>query len=552
MGVMGLSNILPSLAQSLSAPANQLPTLPESLSPQPDPSKSPQIKLPERQLAPSSIPSKLPEADVIVREIKVLGSTIFSEAELQQAVASYLGKTAKIQDLLAIRAIITDFYVSRGYLTSGAFLPVQSQDFTNGIISIQIVEGELERIEISGLSRLQENYVRSRVAEAGTSPVNIRNLESGLQLLQLNPLFSSIRAELKSGRTVGRSVLEIELKESNPWISSLTLENRESPSVGSLGLYGSLGYRNLTGLGDTLNIDVGGSEGTRKYGIRYDLPLNVKDELQFRYNYNTSRIIEKPFSSIDINSRSQALAIGYRYFISRNPNSELSLGLDFERRESRDFLLGDIPFSFSVGAENGRTVVNALRFSQEWVERTNNRVLAARSQFNLGLGTLGATVNDLGTDGRFLSWQGQFQWVQALEKDTISVFRLGTQLTSNSLLPTEQFGIGGVDTVRGYRQNLYTGDNGVVGTIEVRLPLLRNDVIGLIQVVPFIDAGNVWSNNPNSFSGFLASTGLGLRWEATSTLRARLEWATQLVSPNVSGNAAQPQSIIFSLQFTGF
>ncbi len=552
---IGLPNLLPDLsaiAQSLPTPTNQLPKLPETLSPQLDPSKPPEIKSPERQLAPSSIPSQLPEADVIVRKIKVLGSTVFSEAELQQAVTSYLGKIAKIQDLLAIRAVITDLYTSKGYLTSGAFLPVQSQDFNNGIISIQIVEGELERIEISGLSRLQENYVRSRIAEAGTTPVNIRNLESGLQLLQLNPLFSAIRAELKSGRTVGRSILQIELKESNPWISSLTLENRESPSVGSLGLYGSLGDRNLTGLGDALNIDIGGTEGTRKYGIRYDLPLNPKDELQFRYNYNTSRIIEKPFSSIGINSRSQALGVGYRHFIFRNPNSELSLGLDFEQRESRDFLLGDIPFSFSVGAENGRTVVNSLRFSQEWIERTTNQVLAARSQFNLGLGILGATVNDLGIDGRFLSWQGQFQWVQALEKDTIALIRLGTQLSSNSLLPSEQFGIGGVDTVRGYRQNLYTGDNGVVGTMEVRLPLLRNDAIGLIQVVPFIDAGTIWSNKLNSFSGLLASTGLGLRWEASNNLRARLEWAVQLVSANVSGNAAQPQSIIFSLQFTGF
>lgn len=147
-------------------------------------------------------------------------------------------------------------------------------------------------------------------------------------------------------------------------------------------------------------------------------------------------------------------------------------------------------------------MVNVLRFSQEWISRNTTQVLAARSQFNLGLGILGATVNDIGVDGRFLSWQGQFQWVQALAKDTISVVRLGTQLTNKALLPIEQFGIGGLDTVRGYRQNLYIGDSGVVGTLELRLPLLRNEAIGLIQVAPFIDVGTVWSNSPNNFSGF--------------------------------------------------
>ncbi|MBD2176420.1 ShlB/FhaC/HecB family hemolysin secretion/activation protein [Pseudanabaena sp. FACHB-1998] len=541
------------IAQAIPRPTepSNLPALPDTLpKPQPFPpfQSPPSIPPPPSQLNDSIIP----ETDVLIREIKVLGSTVFSEAELQQVVKPYLGKNATIQDLLAIRSIITDLYINSGYLTSGAFLPLQAQDFKNGIISIQVIEGELERIDINGLSRLQEDYVRSRMIPAGSRPLNIRNLEEGLQLLQLDPLFSSIQADLKAGRTVGRSVLQIELKENDPWSSSLIVDNRESPSVGSLGVYASLGYRNLTGLGDSLRIDASGTEGTRKYGIQYDLPLNAQDDLQLRYNSNNSRIVEKPFSLIDINSRSQTVAIGYRHFLFRHPTSELSLGLTLERRESNDFLFGNIPFSFSIGSENGRSVVNVLRFSQEWIGRTIDQVLAARSQFNVGLGIFDSTVNNTGTDGRFLSWQGQFQWVQALDKDAISIFRLGAQLTSQSLLPTEQFGLGGVDTIRGYRQSLYVGDSGVSSSMELRFPILRSEAIGLIQVAPFIDFGAVWNNSPNSFAGILGSTGLGLRWEINPNFRAKLEWAAQLVSTNFATNASQPQSLFFSLQITGF
>jgi hemolysin activation/secretion protein len=321
------SNGFEAIAQTIPRPTEprNLPALPDTLpKPQPaNPLKSP-ASVPPNPSQPND--STIPETDVLIREVKVLGSTVFSESALQQAVKPYLGKNAKIQDLLAIRSVITDLYTNSGYLTSGAFLPLQDQDFKNGIIAIQVIEGELERIDINGLSRLQEDYVRSRIAQAGSRPVNIRNLEEGLQLLQLDPLFSSIRAELKAGRTVGRSVLQIELKENNPWSSSLIVDNRESPSVGSLGVYASLGYRNLTSLGDSLRIDASGTEGTRKYGIQYDLPLNAQDDLQLRYNFNTSRIVEKPFSLIDINSRSQTVAIGYRHFLFRRPNSELSLG----------------------------------------------------------------------------------------------------------------------------------------------------------------------------------------------------------------------------------
>lgn len=543
------------IAQSVIKPTepNRLPQLPESLLKPKIPNLLP---LPESTPTIPSQPQptdiKEPQIKVTVRQIRVLGSTIFSEAELQESVAIYLDRAATIQDLLAIRSTITDLYTARGYLTSGAFLPAQLQDFDKGIISIQIIEGELERIDIKGLSRLQEGYVRSRLSQAGKRPVNIRNLESGLQLLQLDSLFNSVQAELKAGTSVGRSILEITLQENPSWIASATIESRESSTVGAIGLYGSIGDRNFTGLGDNFSLDLGGTEGTRRYGIQYNLPLDGQNEIQFRYNYSTSRIITPKFAAIDINSRTQSSTLGYRYFLLRQPTSEISMGLNFESRESRDFLLGNVPFSFSLGADNGRSAVNVLRFSQEWIDRSINRVLAARSQLSLGLGILGATVNDRGVDGRFLSWQGQFQWIQSLGKNTISIVRLGTQLTDKALLPIEQFGIGGPDSIRGYQQNLYVGDSGVVGTVEFRLPVLSNPAIGLLQITPFIDVGQVWSNSPNNFSGLLASAGLGLRWELGSNVRAKLEWAAQLSSINNSINSEPAQSFLFSLQISNF
>ncbi|CAN1212316.1 ShlB/FhaC/HecB family hemolysin secretion/activation protein [Tumidithrix helvetica PCC 7403] len=505
------------------------------------------------QNIPPNSPAIAQEVTVTVRKIEILGSTVFSEQELQQEVASFLGKLSTTQDLLAIRAAITDLYTRNGYLTSGAFLPVQNQDFTKGIVRVQVVEGELERIDIVGLSRLQEDYARSRLTQVGSRPVNIRSLESSLQLLQINPLFSSVKAELKAGSSVGRNVLTVQLTEANPWIGSLTLANIESPSVGDTGLYGTVATRNLTGFGDLLRIDLGGTEGTRRYGVRYELPITDQSDLLLRYDWDSSRIIEPPFSSIGINSRSQTASIGYRHFLFRDPNSELSLGLTLDLRESQTFLLDDIPFSFSVGPENGRSAVSVLRVSQAWSERTTNRVLDARSQFNFGLGIFGATVNDSGTDGRFFSWQGQFQWVQALGKDFISIVRLGTQLTDNSLLPLEQFGIGGSETVRGYRQNLGVGDSGVLGTVEFRIPLLRDRALGLVQIAPFFDIGRVWSSrNSDIPPSTLSSAGIGLHWNPHPNVRVKLEWATPLTSVNNLGSGTQTQSLNFLLQVTGF
>ena len=68
---------------------------------------------------------------------------------------------------------------------------------------------------------------------------------------------------------------------------------------------------------------------------------------------------------------------------------------------------------------------------------------------------------------------GQAQWTKALnqDRDLLFITRLTTQLSPDSLLPLEQFTLGGVGTVRGYRQNQEVGDNAVVGTIEIYVPL---------------------------------------------------------------------------------
>ena len=69
---------------------------------------------------------------------------------------------------------------------------------------------------------------------------------------------------------------------------------------------------------------------------------------------------------------------------------------------------------------------------------------------------------------------GQFQWVQRLSPRILMLAKVNTQLTPDSLLSLEKISIGGVDTVRGYRQNQLVADNGVVGGVEVRIPLTSN------------------------------------------------------------------------------
>ncbi|HEY9620826.1 MAG TPA: ShlB/FhaC/HecB family hemolysin secretion/activation protein [Crinalium sp.] len=561
--VAGLStNSIPSSIHVSDLPQTVPPIPPGSLEPErPDVRPLPETQptplvpvLPEPSSTPAPEPST-PELTVLIQKINVLGSTVFSDEEIQHVTQRFIGKQATFEDLLAIRAAITDLYTRNGYTTSGAFLP--PQDVTRGVITVQVVEGELERIEIEGLHHLRNSYVRDRIQLAAGPPVNIQQLEQALQLLQLNPLFTSIQAELTPGTTAGRSILQLTLQEALPFNATLGVDNYNSPSTGSLRGIAALEYTDLLGLGDRISAEYDITEGVDSYSVGYAIPLNAYDgTLSLNYGLGNSSIIEAPFDTFDVRSNSETVSLAYRQPLVRSPTSELALGLAVDLRRSQTFLFDDKPFSFSEGPEDGKSRVTVLRFSQDWLNRSSSRVLAARSQFSIGLDAFDATVNDTGTDARFVSWVGQFQWVQELTQNIISVVRLGAQLTPDSLLPLEQFSIGGVNTVRGYRQDQLVADNGIVGSVEVRVPVVRDfKGIGVIQLVPFFDIGTVWNNREeaaSSNSNTLASVGLGLRWDLNSNIEARLDYGIPLIDVNQESNSLQDDGLFFSFTVRPF
>ena len=427
-----------------------------------------------------------------------------------------------------------------------------NQDLSSGVVKIQIVEGELEGIELRGLRHLQTGYVRSRLKRAATTPLNQKRIEEALQLLQLDPVISRVNAELAAGSAPGRNILLVKVKEAPAFHVSIFTDNSQSPSIGSGQIGVSVSHDNLLGFGDRLSGQYGLTEGLNLYDIGYAIPVNsLNGTLSFRYDNSDSRIIEKPFQNLNIKSTIESYSLNFRQPLHRTPTSEFALGLSLDLRRNQTFILGKIPFSFSEGAQNGRSNVTVLRFSQDWVQRGAKRVLAARSQFSVGIDGIDATINNTGTDGRFFAWLGQFQWVQQFSPRTLLLARLNGQLSGDSLLTIEKFSVGGLDTVRGYRQNQLVTDNGITGSVELRFSPISN--YSAFQLAPFADVGTAWNNrgaNPNPNT--LASLGLGLIWQPSRDLNLRLDYGIPLVDARQRGNTLQDSGLYFSLRYQPF
>lgn len=368
-------------------PNTGLPPLPDIPSPEEE-SLPPQDTIPEEEPAvPEEIlPSEQPEVtDVLdlescpalatttelsflANEINVVGNTVL-QAEIDQQVACYLGQEIRLSDLFNLRSRITKLYLENGYITSGAFVP-NNQELTGGVVQIQVIEGEIEDIQINGLTRLRQGYVRDRLARATSTPLNQQNLEQGLQLLQIDTALERVNAELTAGNGPGKSLLILDLLEADTFELSLGTDNYRSPSIGSEGANIGLTIRHPLGVGDALSAGYSITEGLDLYDVSYAIPVNSKNgTLRFRVSNSDSRIVQDDFRDVDIRSETTTLSAGFRQPIVQTPAEEFALGLDFDWKRSESFILDDIPFSFSLGPEEGKSQISALRFYQDWVDR---------------------------------------------------------------------------------------------------------------------------------------------------------------------------------------
>ncbi len=311
---------------------------------------------------------------------------------------------------------------------------------------------------------------------------------------------------------------------------------------------------NLFGKGDSFLVSYGNTDGSDTWDLDYTIPLGPHNtSLAIDYSVTDSRIIEDAFDALDIRSDSTNLAFTLRQPMIETPTEELALALELDyRRSESTFQFGDtrLPLLTS-GSDDGVTRIAAVRFSQEWTQREAREVLALRSQLSLGTDWFDATRNSGDRpDGQFLSWQGQAQWVKALDRDSLFLARLTGQLSDGPLLSLEQFRLGGQGSVRGYRQDQTTTDNGVFASVEMRLPLFEVPSLdSTVQIAPFVDYGMGWNNggradpDPNH----LLSIGTGLLWQTSDRITARLDFGIPLIDPGDEGNSLQEAGILFSI-----
>jgi hemolysin activation/secretion protein len=508
-----------------------------------------------------------PQPSVFVKRFFFRGNSVFSDRRLARELAPFTGREITADELEAARVSVTKLYVDAGYINSGAVLP--DQDPGDGTIEMDVVEGRIAEVDLSGNRWYRSWWLRHVMRRAAGTPANFNKLRTGLQLMRQNGSLSRINAELKPGAAPGEGILHVSVADEQPFRLGFEISNKRPISTGEgMGEF-TFSDLNLTGHGDPLELRWNAFRWTTEGDFddrgfddvsgSYEFPVSPwGTTLRVLAGRNESSVIDETFAALGITSRTEELSFTLRQPLIETLRNTVVISLGADRRHSETFLLGR-PFTLSPGSVDGEADVFAVRAAIEWLNRSQVHVFSFRSTFSWGLDEFGATrgggasggVSSFGAttgdvpDGKFFAWLGQAQyvrrifdtpewrkkpespWVNSL-RESLLVLRANAQISDEPLLSLEQYSLGGVNSVRGYRENQLLRDNGVFGSIEWRWPVwLRADKTPILTLAPFFDVGTAWNtvgDTGDDANETIASAGIGVLLNVNKHFQASIYW----------------------------
>ncbi len=478
-----------------------------------------------------------------VDRITFRGATVLLE-ELRAMASEVEGKDVDMLALYRLRQDAEALYAERGYINARVSIPDQKVDAGN--VRFDVSEGYIGQININ-TDKLSDHFLLAYLNQDG--PFNLTTLQDDLKLLERDPRIDRVEARVVPGQIPGELDLNLNVLEARPWTIAVRADNRRAPSVGSVGSSLFLEHGNLLGFGDAISASVGVTRGVDDYFLRYNMPW---DRWQFGIQASTtdSTIVEEPFNIIDIDSKTDSYRVDARFTTIRTLTREVTLEFLLERRENKTELAGE-PFSFNPGAEDGLSRVYVARLGANWVERGEQSVTGTRLLLSQGLDLHGLhpTTSPDGPPQTFTVLFGQVQhvrWVAPLTSELR--LRAFGQYAFDTLQPLERLAIGGLGSVRGYRQNQLVRDNGIVFNAELSRPVWAGDW-GEVRGVLFADVG--WGRNDSGAAVHDADTiesiGLGIELDLGIGLSGGFWWAHGFTEFESSDYDLQDDGLHFEL-----
>lgn len=486
--------------------------------------------LDEKNMGISAAPSHAKHITFTLKNLTINGSTVYGKKDFLALFRSDIGREITLDKVWDIAAEITKRYRKDGYVLSRAYVP--AQEIENGKITINVVEGYIDRVSIDKAFANTPAVKQIILALEQEKPVTLRTLERGHLLLSDLPgldTYQGVLTPLKGGPE-GAVRLTFSPRETDEKNNYIGIDSYGSKYLGPYQLSGAW-------VGQIIPLQETRVSGTttlptdelNTLNISHQIPILPDLKLQLDAGYTNAnpgfRIKARDIESRAVNA---GVSLNYQIIRERLKNLAIRIGLDGRNSDST-----------ITGTDLNTDRIRSVRVTGSY-DRTDT--LYGYNIINVilshGLSALGASDKDdlnLSRDGakpNYTKAEIEVSRIQRITPNWNASFTVNAQKASGSLFSSEEFGFGGPALGRAYDASEISGDDGIAAGIELRYQSLPAQGQINLQPFAFVDIGKVWNKNTGQQKTLsAASTGLGIRFQHPGGIVGALQIALPLNKP---------------------
>jgi hemolysin activation/secretion protein len=476
-----------------------------------------------------------------IKGFEVDGENPLGAAETQRVLAPYVGQ-ATIETLQKATAALEAALRDRGYGLHRVSLPPQN---VGDVVKLNIVKFTIGKVTIEGNQRYDDANVRRSLPELreGESP-NFKKLAVQTAIANENPN-KQLQVGLRESEDGDRIDAAIQVKENPPWTFGTSLSNGGTATSGHDRLTFTGGYSNLFDRDQQLlaayTTSLERTSDVKQLGLSYRAPLYAAGAV-ITATYTKSDVVGN-FGTFTSTGAGHTLGASSTWYLPPDGGRRSYVSLSLEDKVFDATAINDVP----VGAARRSrpvTVGYSARIESDAATWGYNLDLAA----NTGTGEHDnladyQTEDPRITTVRWKALRGAINYAAPFATSWTWAVRSTFQFSPDVLISGEQFGLGGLGTVRGTKiDRPVTADKGLAATLEITTPELRP----ALRAVGFIDAGWLANNDPNGITkptnDRLLSVGFGVRYGA-DPFAVSLDYGRLVTGSRVplTANSSSPQ-----------
>ncbi len=469
-------------------------------------------------LPSTTAPAGAAQVILVVRDVRIVGSTVYSAAQLAPLYEDLIGETVSLQAVYDLAQKITAKYGADGYVLSRAIVPPQELNPGGAIVRIQIIEGYVDKVEWpAALSRYRDffSYYTARITSE--RPANIRTIERYLLLAGDLPGLRFKNSLKPSATQQGAATLVVEVTEKH-FDALARVDNRGSKARGPHQYMASVTANNLLRIHEAFTVTHAGAWQTRElqyFAAGYRHVLTGEGLAAFaNASYGHGRPGTTVLELLEYKTNSAIVEAGFSYPFIRSRERNLTVTVLGFASDDRSDMLGDV------------NTIDRLRGVRGRLEVDYADVFAAVNQINLtysrGFRGFGSTANDNQMSSRasgqvdFGKFEATFTRLQPLFARTSLFLAAYAQHALTGLLSPELCGYGGRAFGRAFAPSELTADSCAIMLGELRYDLPH---VWFSQLQAYGFADRAWLRNfapapgtPDKVDAASAGVGLRLGW----------------------------------------